>query len=90
MNDIQITIDTPIFHNIDDIQSTLNEVPEGIMIPDIQIYHVVFTSLERLTIVIVGYIQIYYAVFTGNVKNYDEFEPWSRANPMIDILSWTP
>ena len=69
MNDIQITIDTPIFHNIDDIQSTLNEVPEGIMIPGIQIY---------------------YAVFTGNVKNYDEFEPWSRANPMIDILSWTP
>jgi len=66
MNDIQITIDTPIFHNIDDIQSTLNEVPEGIMIPDIQIYHV---------------------VFTGNVKNYDEFEPWSKANPMIDILS---
>ena len=79
MNDIQITIDTPIFHNFDDIQSTLNEVPEGIMIPDIQIYHVVFTSLERSTIVIVGYIQIYYAVFTGNVKNYDEFEPWYRA-----------
>lgn len=69
MNDIQITIDTPIFHNIDDIQSTLNEVPEGIMIPGIYIYH---------------------AVFTGNVKNYDEFEPWTRANPMIDILSWTP
>ncbi len=58
MNDIQITIDTPIFHNIDDIQSTLNEVPEGIMIPGIYIYHV---------------------VFTGNVKNYDEFEPWYRA-----------
>lgn len=69
MNDIQITIDTPIFHNIDDIQSTLNEVPEGIMIPGIQIYHV---------------------VFTGNVKNYDEFEPWYNANPMIDSLSWTP
>ena len=44
MNDIQITIDTPIFHNIDDIQSTLNEVPEGIMIPDIYIYHAVFTG----------------------------------------------
>ena len=69
MNDIQITIDTPIFHNIDDIQSTLNEVPEGIMIPDIQIH---------------------YAVFTGNAKNYDEFEPWYNANPMIDSLSWTP
>lgn len=69
MNDIQITIDTPFFHNIDDIQSTLNEVPEGIMIPGIHIY---------------------YAVFTGNVKNYDEFEPWSRANPMIDSLSWMP
>ena len=90
MNDIQITIDTPIFHNIDDIQSTLNEVPEGIMIPGIYIYHAVFTSLERLPIVIVGYIQIHYAVFTGNVKNYDEFEPWYRSSPMIDILSWTP
>jgi len=52
MNDIQITIDTPIFHNIDDIQSTLNEVPERIMIPGIHIYYAVFTSLERLTIVI--------------------------------------
>jgi hypothetical protein len=69
MNDIQITIDTPIFHNIDDIQSTLNEVPVGIMIPGIHIYP---------------------AVFTGNVKNYDEFEPWSRANPLIDSLSWMP
>jgi hypothetical protein len=69
MNDIQITIDTPIFHNIDDIQSTLNEVPVGIMIPGIHIY---------------------YAVFTGNVKNYTEFKQWYSANPLIDSLSWMP
>jgi hypothetical protein len=35
-------------------------------------------------------IYIYHAVFTGNVKNYDEFEPWYRVNPMIDSLSWMP
>lgn len=35
-------------------------------------------------------IHIYYAVFTGNVKNYTEFKQWYSANPLIDSLRWMP
>ena len=46
-----------------------NEVPDGIMIPGIEIYH---------------------AVFTGNVKSYTELEQWRKTNPLTDSLAWMP
>jgi len=46
-----------------------NEVPDGIMIPSIEIYH---------------------AVFMGNVKSYTELEQWRKTNPLTNSLSWMP
>lgn len=46
-----------------------NNVPNGIMIPGIEIYH---------------------AVFTGNVKNYEELEAWRKTNPLTNSLEWLP
>ncbi|MDR2084668.1 MAG: phosphoglycerate mutase family protein [Bacteroidales bacterium] len=45
------------------------DVPDGIMIPGIEIYH---------------------AVFTGNVKNYEGLKQWQRANPLTNSLDWLP
>lgn len=45
------------------------DVPEGIMIPGIEIYH---------------------AVFTGHVKNYEELEQWRKTNPLTNSLEWLP
>lgn len=46
-----------------------NEVPDGIMIPGIEIYH---------------------AVFAGNVKSYTELEQWCKTNPLTNSLGWMP
>lgn len=46
-----------------------NEVPDGKMIPGIEIYH---------------------AVFVGNVKSYTELEQWRKTNPLTDSLGWMP
>ena len=35
-------------------------------------------------------IEIYHAVFTGKVKNYQELEQWRRAHPLTDSLEWLP
>lgn len=35
-------------------------------------------------------IEVYYAVFTGNVKSYDELLLWKRDNPLTDSLNWMP
>ncbi len=35
-------------------------------------------------------IEIYHAVFTGNVRSYKEFEQWRQANPLTDSLNWMP
>lgn len=35
-------------------------------------------------------IEIYHAVFTGNVRNYDELEQWRRTNPLTNSLDWLP
>ncbi len=40
--------------------------------------------------VIIPGIEIYYAVFSGNVKSYEEFEQWRKANPLTDSLDWLP
>lgn len=40
--------------------------------------------------IIIPSIEIYYAVFSGKVKNYIEFEQWRRDNPMINSLDWQP
>jgi hypothetical protein len=45
------------------------DVPDGIMIPGIEIYH---------------------AVFAGNVKSYEELEEWRRTNPLINSSDWLP
>ncbi|MCD7851216.1 MAG: phosphoglycerate mutase family protein [Parabacteroides sp.] len=45
------------------------DVPDGIMIPGVEIYH---------------------AVFTGGVRNYEELEQWRKTNPLIDSLDWLP
>ncbi|WP_165026156.1 phosphoglycerate mutase family protein [Dysgonomonas sp. ZJ279] len=45
------------------------DVPDGVMIPGIEIY---------------------YAVFTGGVKSYEELEQWRRTNPMTNSLDWLP
>ena len=35
-------------------------------------------------------IEIYYAVFTGDIKNYEELEMWRRTNPLTNSLDWLP
>jgi len=45
------------------------DVPDGIMIPGIEIY---------------------YAVFTGGVKSYEELEEWRKTNPLTNSLDWLP
>ncbi len=45
------------------------DVPNGVMIPGIEIYH---------------------AVFSGNVKSYKELEQWRKTNPLTDSLNWLP
>ncbi len=45
------------------------DVPEGIMIPGIDIYH---------------------AVFSGNVCSYEELQQWRKTNPLTDSLNWLP
>lgn len=35
-------------------------------------------------------VEIYYAVFTGGVRNYEELEQWRKTNPLIDSLDWLP
>lgn len=40
-------------------------------------------------IVIPG-IEIYYAVFTGNVQGYEEFEQWRKTNPLTNSMDWLP
>lgn len=35
-------------------------------------------------------IEIYHAVFDGNVKNYKELEQWRRTNPLKNSLEWLP
>lgn len=45
------------------------DVPDGVMIPGIEIYH---------------------AVFSGNVKTYEELEQWRKTNPLTDSLGWLP
>lgn len=45
------------------------EIPDGILIPGIEVYH---------------------AVFAGNVKNYGELEHWRKTNPLTNSLDWFP
>lgn len=45
------------------------DVPEGVSIPGIEIYH---------------------AVFSGNVKSYGELEQWRKTNPLTNGLDWLP
>ncbi len=33
-------------------------------------------------------IEIYQAVFSGNVKSYEEFVAWQKTNPLTDNLNW--
>ena len=35
-------------------------------------------------------IEVYHAVFTGNVKTYGELLQWRKTNPLTDSLSWMP
>lgn len=35
-------------------------------------------------------VEIYHAVFTGGVRNYEELEQWRKTNPLIDSLDWLP
>ena len=35
-------------------------------------------------------IEIYHAVFTGEVKSYEELELWRRIHPLTDSLEWLP
>jgi len=35
-------------------------------------------------------IEIYQAVFSGNIKNYDELILWREENPLINSLDWIP
>lgn len=35
-------------------------------------------------------IEIYQAVFTGGVRNYEELEQWRKANPLTNSLDWLP
>ena len=45
------------------------DVPDGILIPGIEIYH---------------------AVFTGDVRSYEELEQYRKTNPLINSLNWLP
>lgn len=45
------------------------DIPNGILIPGIEIYH---------------------AVFTGGVKNYEELQQWRKTNPLVNSLGWLP
>lgn len=45
------------------------DVPNGVFIPGIEIYH---------------------AVFSGNVKSYEELQLWRKNNPLTDSLNWLP
>lgn len=45
------------------------DVPDGIIIPGIEIYR---------------------AVFSGNVKSYEELEVWRKTNPLANSLDWLP
>ncbi len=45
------------------------EIPEGIVIPGIEIYH---------------------AVFEGDVSSYEELEQWRKNHPLINSLDWLP
>lgn len=45
------------------------DVPDGITIPGIEIYH---------------------AVFSGNVKTYEKLEQWRKTNPLTNSLDWLP
>lgn len=51
------------------ILSIKNDIPEGEIIPGIEIYH---------------------AVFTGNIGSYDEFKMWQKINPLTNSLDWRP
>lgn len=35
-------------------------------------------------------IEIYHAVFTGNVRSYKELEQWRKNNPLTNSLDWLP
>ena len=35
-------------------------------------------------------IEIYHAVFTGKVKNYQKLEQWRRTHPLTNSLEWLP
>lgn len=35
-------------------------------------------------------IEVYHAVFTGNVKTYGELLQWRKTNPLTDSLGWMP
>jgi len=35
-------------------------------------------------------IEIYHAVFTGKVKNYEELAQWRQNNPLAHSLEWLP
>lgn len=35
-------------------------------------------------------IEVYYAVFTGNVRTYDELLLWREKNPLMNSLEWIP
>lgn len=35
-------------------------------------------------------IEVYHAVFTGNVKTYEELLQWRKTNPLTDSLGWMP
>lgn len=35
-------------------------------------------------------IEVYYSVFTGGVKTYDELLLWRETNPLTDSLGWMP
>ncbi|SBW02473.1 phosphoglycerate mutase family protein [uncultured Dysgonomonas sp.] len=45
------------------------DMPNGVQVPGIEIYH---------------------AVFTGGVGNYEELERWRKTNPLTDSLDWMP
>ena len=45
------------------------EVPDGVMIPGIEIYH---------------------AVFTGDVRSYEELERWRQEHRLTNSLDWLP
>ena len=45
------------------------EVPDGVMIPGIEIYH---------------------AVFTGDVRSYEELERWRQEHPLTNSWDWLP